>query len=251
MRWREVALIAGGVLGVMGSQVVHVGCLCPPEPPMPGYPCDPSLGRDACHEAHFCCSDDPAARGGALPGYIGKDIDGDEPLFSGINNAYSRSGMCLRTEDIPAGAGLLEPGAENCPVPCNSTWTQEEIWEVCGYNASCCQTVELEEADCVLDNDLGRYRPARGNDILELGDPWDEGAHATHQDPGLQGCAELALGDQAALEDCYRQLSVADQRGFCMFLNTGMGEDCEFGKENYRSPCDWLNIWEGREECVE
>jgi hypothetical protein len=218
---------------------------------MAGYACDPSRGKDACHEAHFCCSDDPAARGGALPDYANREIDGAEPLFSGLNNAVGRTGMCVRVEDIPAGAGLVDPGAESCPIPCNPTWTDEEVWEVCGEGASCCQTVELAESDCVLDEQTGCYRPARGDDIVERGDPWDKSAHDTHQDPGLNGCADLAADGSVEPEDCYRQLTVADQRGYCMFLNTSMGETCQFDAEGYLSACDRLNLDAGREDCVE
>jgi hypothetical protein len=168
-----------------------------------------------------------------------------------LNNALGRTGRCVRREEIPGGYGLIEAGAVGCPVPCNPTWTQGEIDEVCGEAASCCQTVELDEADCVLDEDLGCYRPARGDDIFDLGDPWDKDAHETHQDPELRACTELAEGDQEALEDCLRQLSVADQRGYCMFLNTGMGETCGVDREDYVSPCDRLNLDAALADCVE
>jgi len=217
--------------------------------PTVSWRCNPRKGKDACPEIHFCCSDDPAAPGGALPDYAGKDIDGAEPLFSGLNNARGRRGMCVRIEDIPAGAGLLDPGAESCPVPCNPTWTYEEVEQVCGETRECCQTVELDEADCVLDEETGCYRPARGDDIVERGDPWDKSSHETHQDPGRQACMDLAGGGSVELEDCYRQLSVADQRGYCMSLAPGVL--CPTAEPSYRSACDQLNLDAGREECVE
>jgi hypothetical protein len=158
--------------------------------------------------------------------------------------------MCVIVDHIPPWAGLLDQGAENCPVPCNPTWTYEELEEVCGPNRRCCQTVELAGSDCVLDEETGCHRPARGQDIIELGDPWDADAHETHQDPGLHACAEIAEGGgQAALEDCYRQLSVADQRGYCMSLHPEAV--CPAEKPSYLSACDELNLQAGLDHCVE
>jgi len=247
LRWlvrTATALFAGLAIG---------RCYCPYGDrlgwPTVSHRCNPREGKDACPEMFDCCSDDPAAPGGALPDYEGKEIDGAEPLFSGINNARSRTGMCVKTMDIPPGAGLLEPGAEDCPIPCNPTWTRGQVDEVCGETWKCCQTVELDEADCVLDEETGCHRPARGDDIVDRGDPWDEKAHETHQDPGLHGCTELAADGSVELEDCYRQLSVADQRGYCMSL---WGEElCPAEYESYVSACDQLNLDAGREDCVE
>jgi hypothetical protein len=40
------------------------------------------------------------------------------------------------------------------------------------------------------------------------------------------------------LDDCINQLTVADQRGFCMFL--GMGEMCGTAQPDYMDPCDCI-----------
>jgi hypothetical protein len=214
--------------------------------PTVAYRCNPRQA-DNCPDTHYCCSDDPAAVGGARPEYLGKDIgSSDTPIFSGMNNGLGTSGMCIRRDDIPPGYGLLDPGAENCPVPCNPRWEQDDINAVCGGSdtqpASCCQTAELEPKDCILVG--SSWRPVEGTDYQDDGSGptfWTPGEHATHQDPGLAGCQQFALGNQSTYNDCIDQLTVADQRGFCMFLQTAMGEVCGTDNMNYIDPCDCIN----------
>ena len=111
--------VAVGLGAVVATSCINV------DYPTVAFRCNPRQS-DNCPETHFCCSDDPAAVGGELPGYMGKDIGNATPLFSGLNNALGTSGMCVRTEDIPAGSGLLEPNVVNCPIPCNPTWTEDD-----------------------------------------------------------------------------------------------------------------------------
>lgn len=218
--------------------LVAVSCLVMDLPTV-AYQCNPRQA-DNCPESHYCCSDDPATVGGALPNYLGKDIGGsDTPIFSGINNGLGTSGMCIRREEIPAGYGLLDPNAENCPVPCNPLWDSDTVTEVCGEGASCCQTAEMEPKDCVYVG--SSWRPARGTDFGSVTN-WTPGEHATHQDPGLQGCTQFALGNQSTYTDCINQLTVADQRGFCMFLDPYTGETCGTDRPDYINPCDCINL---------
>jgi|GEM_PF-1413018 len=201
-----------------------------------GFPltfCNPSSSGEG---AYKCCSDDPAALGGALPAYSGKNIVGDTPLFAGTNNARSTSGMCVKTDDIPQGGGLLEPQAANCPIPCNPTWAAEDIEAVCGVSRVCCQTRELDPLDCIADPD-GGFRPVTGEDIGE-GTDWNPGAHATHQDPAGIQCSAIANGDQtnSVFTDCVRELTVADQRGFCMAL--APGQVCPTQDPGYVDACE-------------
>ncbi|MEM6993364.1 MAG: hypothetical protein AAF721_22820, partial [Myxococcota bacterium] len=143
----------------------------PGEPGPTGFPVTPCNPRASGEGSHKCCSDDPAAEGGALPAYANKDISGGAtPYFAGANNAQSTSGLCVRTEDIPVGGGLLEPAAANCPIPCNPTWSADEITIVCGNNRVCCQTRELQAADCVQAEGESGFRPVTGADIPDLTD---------------------------------------------------------------------------------
>ena len=208
----------------------------PGEPGPTGFPpfgCSP---RSSGEGVYKCCSDDPAAPGGALPDYANKNIDGATPLFSGVNNALGTSGLCVNTSDIPTGSGLIETEAANCPIPCNPTWSEEETAIVCGASRVCCQTRELEAPDCVAAED-GGFRPVTGEDIGDQTD-WAPAAHATHQDPGGVACSTIAGGDQASdvFLDCIAQLSVADQRGFCMAL--GPGQQCPAQQESYIDACE-------------
>jgi len=209
--------------------------------PTVAYRCNPRQA-DNCPDTHYCCSDDPAAVGGGVPQYLGKVESGATPIFSGMNNGLGTSGMCIRREEIPPGYGLLDQNAEGCPVPCNPTWDSGRTSTVCGEGAVCCQTVELGAKDCVQVN--GQWRPVTGSDYAPDGSGltfWTPDAHATHQDPGLQGCTQFALGDQSVYNDCIDQLTVADQRGFCMFLNTAMGETCGVDRLDYMDPCTCIN----------
>jgi hypothetical protein len=81
--------------------------------------------------------------------------------------------------------------------------------------------VALEAKDCIQDGST--WRPVTGADIGN-GTDWANGRHATHQDPGGIGCGTFAQGsgeDNPAWVDCIAQLTVADQRGFCMALQGG------------------------------
>jgi hypothetical protein len=205
------------------------------EPGALGFPvsCNPRLSGSG---EWTCCSDDPAAVGGELPAYQGKDIDGNIPYFADVNNAVGTWGMCVRTGDIPAGSGLQTPS--NCPIPCNPTWDDTQRQEVCGAGRQCCQTVELQPEDCIMDDD-GTWRPVRGTDI-GLGTNWANEQHATHQDPGGVGCSTFADSPSDAWEDCVRQLGVADQRGFCMALTAG--QVCPAAAPGYLDACEQINM---------
>ncbi len=189
--------------------------------------------------SHLCCSDDPSAVGGELPSYQGKDIVGSTPIFAGANNSLGTSGMCVDTSAIPAGSGLLEPPAANCPIPCDPTWGEDERATVCGQNRVCCQTRELQPEDCVLDG--GTWRPVTGADIPDFTN-WAADSHATHQDPGGTGCQTFAGGGPGAesFSDCVAQLRVASQRGFCMSL--AAGQVCPAEAPGYLDACTQINM---------
>lgn len=210
-------------------------CIFPGEPGPTGFPdainsSDDAMGfgicnprqADACADLSnpgrdtglTCCSDDPAALGGALPAFAGRGVDGGEtPYFSGANNALGTSGMCVDASEVED--GLTEAAAAGCPVPCNPTWSDEDVGAVCGSGAVCCQTRVLEAADCI--DDGGTLRPVTGDDI-GAGTDWNPGAHATHQDPAGLGCSNLAQGDMSSsiFTECILELSVANQRGLCV-----------------------------------
>jgi len=229
-------LINGAALGL--GATVATSCIGV-DYPLVAFRCDPQQ-EDNCPDTHYCCSDDPAAVGGALPNYSGKSIDdSDTPYFSGDNNGLSRSGMCVRVDDI-AGQGLIEFAAANCPIPCNPTWNESMIDEVCGAARVCCQTVELEPNDCVVDSSTDMFRPVNGDDI-GVQTMWRPSDHATHQDPNGANCLALAANNpqSSTFQDCVRQLSVADQRGFCMAL--GAGQSCPTQQPGYIDACTQLN----------
>ncbi|MCX4242140.1 hypothetical protein [Paraliomyxa miuraensis] len=226
-------LVNGAAIGL--GAIVSTSCV-DVDYPLVAFRCNPQQESN-CPDTHFCCSDDPAAPMGAKPNYMGKNIDGGEdPYFSGMNNALSTSGMCVRTADI-AGQGLIELAAANCPIPCNPTWEADWINDVCGESRVCCQTVELEAKDCVQGSD--GVRPVNGGDIGTLSQ-WRPGDHSTHQDPNGSSCLALAGGNSgsAVFQDCVRQLSVADQRGFCMAL--GAGQVCPTKAPGYIDACTAL-----------
>jgi hypothetical protein len=211
-------------------------------PPGPlGYPppCRPL--SDSGTNGYRCCSDDPATLDGQLPAYEGKNIEGGSlPSFSGANNELSSSGMCVDVSQLAGLGGLTEAAAEDCPIPCNPTWDESSIDEVCGSGRSCCQTVELQPEDCVLDAVTGLYRPVTGEDIGVL-TQWRPTDHATHQDPNGVRCLALAGGDSGSeiFEGCVRELSVADQRGFCMALSAAQA--CPHEQPSYVDACEQLN----------
>lgn len=234
--------------------------------------CDPSYGITTfrCDPSHpdcptkygtgtyMCCSDDPAALDlsdtgvTALPSYGGGT---GIPLFAAANNDLSSSGFCIDTGQVPPGAGITDPGAgAGCPLPCNPKWSSADITAVCGSGTSCCASVEIEEADCGFDpslGDAGCWRAVTGGDIQGLGgidvSDWSASDHVTHQDPGGGGCEDFVatqaaaisgagLTAQQALFACFRQLSVADQRGFCQGAM-----DCPLANPAYRDACEQQN----------
>ncbi len=185
--------------------------------------------------------------GGGLPFYtnIPGTADGTTAYFSGANNGLGTKGMCVRTGDLPSGAGLFEATAANCPVPCNPTWEDSDKLAVCGEGRVCCQTVELEAEDCVQDED-GTWRPAVGTDIRGGRTDWKPARHETHQDPNGQGCGTFANGvtdfedPDSDFSQCLDQLTVADQRGFCMALQPT--EVCPTDVEGYLNACELINL---------
>lgn len=250
-------------LFVYTSAFVGAGLLataCDPSYAITSFRCDPS--NPSCPTDKFgtgpyvCCSDDPAAMDTddpaafVLPGYSGKS--GGTPIFSGINNHLSVSGFCIDTSKVPANAAIQDVGSgQGCPLPCNPTWASADVQSVCGAGTVCCQTVELGEKDCALDPDLGDngcWRPVTGGDINGFGgldvSTWSSSAHDTHQDPNGKGCtAFVAATPGADAEECFRRLSVADQRGFCQ---SGV---CPLTDPAYRDACEQKNDAEGRSGC--
>ena len=204
----------------------------------PTYACNPT--EDHGDGPYVCCSNDAAAELGELPQYVGFDVPGgSQPYFADITNDLSRFGVCVRTDQIPAGNGLTSSGVERCPLPCNPTWNDEQIAVVCGPTWSCCQTHELRPEDCILDESTGLWRAVTGHDI-GTGTDWNPEAHVTHQDPAGIMCLSYVEGDpdSPVFVDCIRQLTVADQRGFCMALSAG--ESCPVDP-GYVDPCAALN----------
>lgn len=239
MRFAQVlrfVLINGAAIGL--GATVATSCIGV-DYPLVAFQCDPRQENN-CPDTHFCCSDDPAAEEGNKPNYLDKGIDDPvgQPYFSGSNNGVGTSGMCVRTDDI-VGQGLTELAAANCPIPCNPTWDAAWINDVCGAARVCCQTVAIEAKDCIVGAD-GQFRPITGEDIGPE-HPWRPGDHSTHQDPNGDGCLGLAGGDanSPAFQDCVRQLSVADQRGFCMAL--GAGQTCPTDQPTYIDACSAMN----------
>lgn len=236
MKMLRLVLLNGAAMGL--GAIVATSCIGV-DYPLVAFRCNPKQESN-CPDTHFCCSDDPAAANGGKPNYMGKSIpDGEDPYFSGINNGLGTSGMCVRVDDI-AGQGLIEPAAANCPIPCNPTWDEAWIDDVCGSARVCCQTVELDAKDCVQDPGTGMWRPVNGDDIGTL-TQWRPADHTTHQDPNGSSCLALAAGNSASetFQDCVRQLSVADQRGFCMAL--GAGQACPTDQPGYIDACTALN----------
>lgn len=193
----------------------------------PSFRCAPVDGL--CSDGYRCCSDDPAALGGLLPGFDGAGGEGfGTPLFSGANNPLGTQGMCVQEGSIAVGL------AGGCPTPCNPTWAADQIEQVCGAGLFCCQTQAVDpERDCVVDPESGRWRTVRGEDIFAAPQltMWAADEHGTHQDPGGEGCRAFAAGDDSLAQACYRELTVADQRGFCDSRVCNCVED----------PCELLN----------
>ena len=205
------------------------------EPGPLGFPVVACSPRASGVGEYTCCSDDPSAVGGALPAYTGKGIDGGTPIFADANNSLSTWGLCVRTDDIPVGSGLA---ANNCPLPCDPTWSQSDVDVACGGARVCCQTFAIQPADCILDPETQQWRPARGTDVIDGLSIWASDSHATHQDPGGAGCTQFT-GDSSgdAFLDCVAQLRVASQRGYCMALQPGQA--CPGAGEP--NACDQIN----------
>jgi hypothetical protein len=231
--------------------------------------CDPSAD-DPC--AQFgsvpCCSDDPAAlqldgdlTAQVTPRYLGGGGGGTgTAIFSAGNNPLSRSGYCL-AESTPSALALADLNAEGCRVPCNPTWSSADIASICGPSALCCQNVELEPADCVLDptlGDNGCFRPVTGLDISGLGGleltNWASTSHVTHQDPSGINCQVLAMGLEGfglepmeVLLECYLRLTVANQRGSC--FSSAELASCPFAGPDYVDACEQANVDNGLLGC--
>ncbi len=235
-------LLVNGLAVGLGSTVA-TSCIKVNYPTV-AFRCDPRQG-DNCPDSHFCCSDDPSTADGELPNYLGKNIPGSStPLYADTANRQGTSGMCVRTDDIPMGTGLLDIAALNCPIPCNPKWVAGDVSAVCGMGRVCCQTVELADKDCVQEG--GVWRAVSGADIGQTDvvptTNWNNVAHATHQDPNGTVCLALAGGDPKSpvFTSCIQHLTVADQRGFCMALQAGQAcpTDPAVG---YRNICEAKN----------
>lgn len=241
-----------GLAGAISASCFNV------EYPVTAFRCNPSQ-TDACPDGYICCSDDAAAMSGTevgvLPSYTGRPGGEGVPIFSGINNVLSTSGLCVQDGALPQGAGLVDQGAIGCPVPCNPNWGSNDVGLICGAGAICCQTVEITVNDCVLDSGTSCWRPARGSDIFDptvVGlkfpagpDPWAGSTHDTHQDPGGSQCTAFAQGNMAAQNACFNALTVADQRGFCLATSATV-QFCPLAQDAYIDACENLNILEGR-----
>ena len=207
-----VAIFSAGALTSVSCFVAEFG--------NPSFRCIPSTpGGGECPDDEVCCSDDPATTKGRLPSYFnGKDdAKYGVPIFSGANNPLSSSGMCVAT------GSFMSPFTTGCPVPCNPTWDVGQRDAICGIGSLCCQMQELDPIkDCVLDPMTDKWRAVNGGDI---GQPpklttWGN-KHTTNQDPLGEACTIFATSggtmpvDKDALADCYKQLTVSNQRGFC------------------------------------
>jgi hypothetical protein len=233
------------------------------------YLCQPSSSnpKTRCPEGEQCCSDDPTGldltdlAGPGIPAYQGRGGTAT-PVFSEARNDAAYWGMCIQTGSIAPAFALTN----GCPVPCNPTWDKPSVEAVCGAGVFCCQTVELEASDCVLDPSLGDdgcWRPVRGDDITGLGGleatNWSAAEHATLQDPNFGGCESFVEGlpeselDAAGviaddvLLACIRRLNVANQRGFCIGGPGVIG--CPLAQPTYRDACEQLNDAEFRPGC--
>ncbi len=230
--------------GIIGSGNPTVGGGDPGPTGFPPYACNPrTSGVGAA--GHVCCSVDPSTADGELPAYEGKGISGSTPLYADAANGAGTWGMCVNTTEIPEGFGLLADAAENCPIPCNPTWSDGDVATVCGQGRVCCQTTELQPKDCVFDETTELWRAVNGNDIgsyeVTPQTYWNATAHETHQDPNGTVCLAFSGGDETSplFEPCVRQLTVADQRGYCMGLEIGQG--CPTAAPTYVDVCEAMN----------
>jgi hypothetical protein len=254
---------------VVFGVAIFISSSCQVIYPTTAFRCSP-FEADNCptqgDSVYQCCSDDPAAilltetgiDAFVTPNYQGRGGEGT-PLFSAGNNPLSKSGMCIKVGSVAPAFALADLNAQGCPVPCNPTWSSGDIQAVCGANTFCCQTTELDPKDCVFDpndGDNGCFRPVTGNDITGVGSGdftnWGGTAHATHQDPsglncevfvtGLLGTSVLSdnnLTQGQVLTECYRRLTVSNQRGFCI---GGPGvAGCPLAQPAYRDACEQQN----------
>ena len=217
--------------------VTSVSCF-EPEFGNPSFRCNPS--KPSCPDEEVCCSDDPAATQGRLPNYFKPgvtDATYGVPIFSGDNNPLSSSGMCVAVGDFQSPFP-----STGCPVPCNPTWTAGKRDAICGAGSLCCQMQELDAAkDCVLDPGTNKWRPVTGADIGKL-TTWGP-AHSTNQDPQGANCLVFAAGggagppNEEAKQDCYAQLTVANQRGFCYKACPCVEDVCDQKNPGYVPKC--------------
>lgn len=263
LRLLNILLANLAVFGVAAA----VSSSCTIQYPTTAFRCSPAGGDPTCPtqsgDEYICCSDDPSAldiddlTADVLPGYLGGRGGSGTPIFSGGNNVFSTSGMCVRSGGVPIEGALEDGGARGCPVPCNPTWSDDDVETVCGANTLCCQTVELEPEDCVLED--GCWRPAIGTDIQGVGDTdltrWAPNDHRTHQDPGGGSCQEWVtavslerdIDTQAVLRACFRRLTVADQRGFCLGMANAAA--CPLTDPSYVDACEQRNLAAGNMDC--
>lgn len=266
--WLKSAVLFAGAF----ATAAVFATACDPSYGITAFRCDPSdPSPDKCPSkygsgTYVCCSDDPASIDLAaldmpsLPSYGGGT---GTPLYSSASNNESASGFCIDTSKVPLDAAIGEPGAgQACPKPCNPTWAAADITAVCGPGTSCCASVEIQDLDCGLDpslGDTGCWRPVTGNDIMGLGgievSDWSGSDHATHQDPNGGGCTAFLTAQATAISAagadpmavqvaCFRNLTVANQRGFCQ----GPME-CPLANPAYLDACEQKNQAEGRLNC--
>lgn len=250
----------GAIFGL--STLISTSCVTVDYPDI-AFRCNPAKdGSDACPDGYMCCSDDPTAfdgmnAAGVLPAYQNSPGGEGEPIFSGNNNNLSSTGMCIRDGLLAPGTGLVEPNAQNCPVPCNPNWGAGDVAAVCGGQSLCCQTVEIETTDCVFDSGQNCFRPVNGQDIqtadvvrvddsgAQVGQVgWAPGDHATMQDPGGENCRTFAAGNMTAQTACFRALNVANARGFCLGISA-MVTACPLANPAYIDACEELNTANG------
>jgi hypothetical protein len=234
-----------------------VTAACTIDYPDVAFRCNPSQAEN-CPDGYICCSDDPLAITSTdsvgLPSYPGVNSvsNGGTPVFSGSGNARSQSGMCISRwpyGGVPPKL-LQDADAAGCPVPCNPEWSASDVDAACGQDAVCCQTVEMGDTDCVLDDTLGTagcYRAVRGTDIPSKTN-WAPGTHETMQDPSGTFCSQWAGGDTSKRDACYDGLSVANQRGFCLARSAG-ASSCPLDNQAYVDACEERNVLEGKTGC--
>jgi|GEM_PF-1854665 len=194
------------------------------------FACNPahtSMEEGVCPSSYFCCSSDPSTQAGQLPDFDGDDVATGLPYFAGNNNNLGSRGNCVHRESVREELSLTAGLAAGCPIPCNPTWSTDDVEATCGVGTSCCQAADLEPTDCIQDDpdDPQSWRPVRGSDILEGRTNWASIRHATHQDPGGVACEQFATEtidlDDPGFSACVQALTVADQQGYCVDSDAG------------------------------